>query len=91
MAFATANVRNGVAGDLKILAGDWTGTAGDADGTMTIASARIYSAFFRAEDSTTPVDIIYVTNTSVATGTTTTLTIPNRETVVRGRFIIFYA
>lgn len=91
MAFAVSNLRNDTLGSIKVLAGDWTGTAGDADGSLVIATSRVYDVAFRDAGATTPVDIIYATNTAVTTGTTTTLTIPNRETVTRGTFIVFYA
>lgn len=91
MAFALSNVRSDTLGSIKVMAGDWSGAAGDADGSVTVAGGRIYDATFRDAGATTPVDILYCTNTNVTTGTTTTITVPNRETVSRGTFIIFYA
>jgi hypothetical protein len=47
MAFATSNVRRSVFGDLKVTAGDWTGSAGDANGTIAVEGGRVYlSEFF---------------------------------------------
>lgn len=90
MAFATSNIRKGTSGDLKITAGDWSGTAGDADGSLVVEGGRIYLAEFRAADGTSPEQFIYATSTNPGTGTLT-ITVPNRKTVSRGRFIIIHA
>jgi len=52
MAFATANVRRGAFGDLKVTAGDWTETAlGQANATFTVEGGRVYFARFDSQDS----------------------------------------
>lgn len=93
MAFSTANVRRGTAGDLKITAGDWTETLpGQANATFTVEGGRVYFARFDSQDSSngpdqeTPVFI----STNAGTGTIT-LSIANRQVVTTGRFIIVSA
>lgn len=91
MAFATANVRRDAFGSLKVTAGDWTGSLGDADGTFTVEGGRVYLARFSSQDSNNgPVQVVpfFIS----ATGTNTvTLTIPNRNAVTNGRFLIVHA
>lgn len=92
MAFATANIRKSTFGDLKVTAGDWTGSAGDANGTFNVEGGRVYLARFDSQDSTngpdqeTPVFI----STNPGTGVIT-LSIANRSTVATGRFLIISA
>jgi hypothetical protein len=91
MAFATANVRRGNCGDIKITAGDWTGAAGDASGTINVEGGRVYGAEISAGDATTPTESIPYTY-AVGTNTNTiTVTFHNRSTTSSGRFIIWHA
>ncbi len=93
MAFAYTNVRKGTAGDLKLTAGDWTGTVGDASGTISVEGGRVYSALFYTNDLTSPANIPVPVTWPAASGSTTTVTVHNRDrnTVATGRFIIIHA
>lgn len=92
MAFATSNLRRGTAGDLKITAGDWAGSVGDASGSFTVEGGRVYQADFNTNDATSPNQKVPTTWTA-PTGTTytTTVTVHNREAVSSGTFIIVHA
>lgn len=92
MAFATANVRRGAFGDLKYTAGNWSGSAGDANGTFTVEGGQVYLARFDSQDSTGgPEQEVPVFISSNAGTGTITLSIGNRSTVTTGRFIIISA
>ncbi len=91
MAFATANVRKGAFGDLKVTAGDWSGSAGDANGTFNVEGGRVYLARFDSQDSSNGPEQevpVFISSTS---GSVVTLSIANRSTVTTGRFIIISA
>ncbi len=91
MAFATSNIRTGRFGDLKVTAGDWTGSAGDANGTFGVEGGRIYLARFDSQDSANGPDQetpVFISSTS---GSVITLSVANRATVTTGRFIIISA
>jgi hypothetical protein len=94
MAFATANIRRGTAGDLKITAGDWSETqAGQANATFTVEGGRVYSARFDSQDSANGPDQeipVFVSSTNTTVGTIT-LSIANRQIVTTGRFTIISA
>lgn len=89
MAFATSNVRKGTAGDLKITAGSWTGSAADASGTIGVEGSQIYFAVFTTNDPTGPWQ--FVPYTWTVSGAVSTLSVHNRETVTAGTFIIIHA
>lgn len=89
MAFASSNIRKGTAGDLKITAGQWTGTAGDASGTVTAEGSQLFHAQFSTNDTTGPFQIVPFTWS--ASGSVITVTVHNRETVTAGTFIIHSA
>ncbi len=91
MAFATANIRTGRFGDLKVTAGDWSGSAGDANGTFNVEGGRVYLSRFDSQDSANGPEQevpVFISSTS---GSVITLSIANRSTVVSGRFIIISA
>lgn len=92
MAFATANVRASRFGDLKVTAGDWTGSAGDANGTFTVEGGRVYLAKFDSQDSSNgpEQEVPVFISTNAGTGTIV-LSVANRQTVTTGRFIIISA
>ena len=91
MAFATSNIRKGTCGDLKITAGDWTGSQGDASGTIAVEGGRVYAALFYTNDTVSPGNIPVPATWPAASGATTTVTIHNRETVTIGTFMIIHA
>ncbi len=90
MAFATNNVRRSVFGNLKVTHGDWTGTVGDASGTIVVSGGRVWLVDFSIQDPGSPTEIV-PTEVAVASGETSTVTIHNHQTVTRGRFIIIHA
>ena len=91
MAFATSNVRRSAFGDLKVTAGDWSGSAGDANGTITVEGGRVYLSEFNSQDTNNgPTQFIETFVSSTGTNTIT-VSIANRNTVVTGRFIIIHA
>ena len=90
MAFAITNARTGTVGNLKMYAGDWSGTQGDANGTVTLSGGRCYSAEFSNFDASSQED--RPTPTSISeSGGTITVTVANLNTVTSGRFIIIYS
>ena len=90
MAFATANVSADAWGQKKITVGDWTGTEGDADGTLTVSGGRVYGAAFSIQDPGSPTEHVQW-QAAVASGSTTAITIHNHQTVTRGRFYIIHS
>lgn len=90
MAFTTSNVQSGmVFGGVKIYLGDWSGTVGDAAGTITLSGGRVYLAVFGNQDSTGPQED---PDASVSvSGSTITMTVYNHQTVTNGRFFIVYS
>lgn len=89
MAFATTNVRTGAAGNLRFYCGDWSGSVGDADGTLTLGGGRVYLAEFINGDSDETKEKAAV-DISESAGTIT-LTVSNHMEVTTGRFIIIFA
>ena len=90
MAFATSNVQGGmIFGPVKVFCGDWSGTAGDAPGTINLAGGRVYFHSFRNEDTGSPVEEPDATVT--VSGTSITMSVYNHQTVSNGRFFIIYS
>jgi len=87
MAFATSNPELLSGGNCFTLVGDWTGTVGDAAGTVT-GSGYCLEAVFMPNTSTSPSSVIpcRFTNSSG----TWTVTVPYVETVTAGRYSIKY-
>lgn len=91
MAFATANVRRSVFGNLKVTAGDWTGSVGDGSGTVGVEGGRVYLADFTDQKSTGgPTSSPFHTHVSTS-GAVTTVTVKYNEAVASGRFLIIHA
>lgn len=93
MAFATSNVRRSAFGDLKVTAGDWSGSQGDANGTITVEGGRVYLHEFVSQDTNNGPDqfIASFLSSTSSSSNTMTISIPNRQTVVNGRFLIIHA
>lgn len=89
MAFATSNILAANLGSLKAFAGDWSGSAGDASGTITLGGGRVYLARFENQDADAPKELP-LTDVSIS-GSTITLTVHNHMNVTNGRFIVIYA
>lgn len=90
MPFATTNVQvANIAGPVKVYCGDWSGTVGDAPGTITLNGGRVYHSSFRSDDTGSPQE---EPDTSVSvSGSTLTMSVYNHQTVVSGRFFIVYS
>lgn len=90
MAFATSNVRSGtIGGNLKYYAGDWTGSAGDASGSVSLRGGRVYLRQFQNLDADSPKEETQ-TDISVSDGTIT-ITVHNHLSVTNGTFLIIFA
>lgn len=90
MAFVTANVKSNYFGSLNVTTGDWSGSIGDAAGTISVKGGRVYLANFVSQDSTTPQAVEFQISNSQSNAICT-LTVNNIETVTNGRFIIISA
>lgn len=88
MAFTTSNVQKSYFGNLKVLVGDWSGTIGDAPGTIQVEGGRVYISEVTAEGAAQPYQIEIPVSTSTS-GSVTTVTIYNQNTT-SGQFIIIY-
>jgi len=90
MAFATSNIRAGTVGNLKLIAGDWTGSDADANGTTSKPVGRTYLADFISEDSGGgPVSAIPVTlAVNPSDSNAVIIGVANRRTTTAGRFLI---
>lgn len=89
MAFATANTRGGTVGNLKMLAGDWSGSVGDAAGTITLSGGRVYLCHFENQDSDGTKQTLQP-SVSISNGSIT-ITVGNYSGVTDGRFVVIYA
>lgn len=89
MAFATSNVRSGVTGNLRMYAGDWTGSAGDASGTITLNGGRVYMVRVENQDADNPKEFVQ-SDVSISNGTIT-ITVHNHQNVTSGTFLIIFA
>lgn len=69
-----------------VLSGTWSGSAGDAAGTMSIGGT-VVSARFEKFDSDNTFQVLPRPSSSVSSGITT-LTINNQDNVVTGYFTI---
>lgn len=91
MAFATSNVKLESEGSMWALVGDFTANKGDADGTVVVGGARVYStSFIDGSDTTAGAGFLPV---SVSTDTTTgksTITVNVSGGVTAGRFKVAY-
>lgn len=90
MAFSTSNTQSGMLfGPMKVFMGAFSGTAGDAAGTITLGGGEVYFVGVQNQDTSSPnEDPDYSVSIS---GSTITVTIYNHQTVTRGRFFIVYS
>ena len=88
MAFATSNVSKSIAGNRNVLEGNWTGSVGDASGTLSIASAHVLDATFLSQDADNPKELVPV-DISYSNGIAT-LTVHNHMDVTKGSFRVVY-
>ena len=90
MAFASSVPRVGTAGDLKMIAGSWTGSLGDASGSYVLAAGTLYLARFNTNDTTSPHQEVPITWSGPTSGLIT-ISVHNREAVTAGTYLIIYA
>lgn len=91
MAFNTSNIRRGTAGDLKLTAGDWTGSSGDANGTFNVEGGRIYLCEWSSFDNSNGPSQEVPSYISSSTNGVMVVSVANRQTVASGRFVIIHA
>ena len=87
MAFATTNARNAL--NLKMYAAQWTGSVGEASGTITLEGGIVYGIICQNFDGDNPKEHPSVQYS--VSGSTITVTIHNHMGVTTGSIIIFYA
>lgn len=88
MAFATSNVKKDYFGSLKVITGDWTGSVGDAAGSISVEGGRVYLAEFNQQKTGARQERVPI---SVSVGEkTTTISVYNQAEVSAGRFIIIH-
>jgi len=85
MAFATSNLLRDGNGSSALMRGSWTGTIGDASGTIT-GSGYCFDASFLTNSTSGPANPIrpVISNSSG----TWTVTVPYSETITAGTFEI---
>lgn len=90
MAFATSNVRGGTVGNLKLVAGDWSGSDAEANAVVPKQVGRTYMANFTSMDSSN--GPVQDNSTSVSVSSTNTgavnINVANRRATTLGRFLI---
>ena len=90
MAFSTSNIQSSYAPPLKIVIGDWSGSAGDAPGTLSIGGRYVGSLWFKNDSTTVNQNTNQVFPAVNWDGNVPgTLTIQNLDNVGTGSFIIF--
>lgn len=90
MAFATTNVRKDAFGSLKVTAGQWSGAAGDASGSLGVEGGIVYLAAFSSQDGAGTQIQHPVTVIPSGTAGVVTLTVGNVSDVTAGRFLIVH-
>lgn len=91
MAFS-ATVRNSVhlGPGLKMTVGDFSGSVGDAAGTIDVSGGYVLSCLFQKMDSGGTTTQIFPTVGLSTSGSVTTVTIQNLDNVTTGRFVIIH-
>lgn len=90
MAFTTTNIRKSYFGNFKVLAGNWSGSAGDAPGTISVEGGQIYLANFQPQISSGP-EMVETASSVAGTTGVVTLTVYNSAAVTSGTFLIISA
>lgn len=90
MAFATSNVSVDKFGAKRVTVGDWSGSAGDATGTIVVEGGRVYHAYFSIQDTDTPTMTPVPISVSGTSGQIT-ISVYNHDDVTTGRFFIVHA
>ncbi len=78
----------GTSGGVRLVYGDWTGSAGDAAGSLQIGGPKPMMVIFQKFD---PIDNTYQIIPRVESSTSgqiTTITVENQDTVTTGSFVI---
>ena len=71
----------------RTLWGDWTGSAGDAAGTYTVAGTVLRADFLKQDPLDSTTQILARTGVSKTSGIST-ITVENQDTVTAGTFLI---
>lgn len=87
MAFATSNLSRENYGSVNVLRGNWTGTVGDAAGTVTVAGGAVFSAHFEDNLTSGPDQGLVPVSVSTSSGQST-VSVYNHATVTSGTFEI---
>ena len=90
MAFATTNVRTVSFGSVKAAIGHWTGSEGDASGTLTLNGGDTLFINFVNEDATSQENKVVPYSVSTS-DSVITITVYNHSAVTRGRFLVIFA
>lgn len=90
MAFAVTNQHLGSAGDKWRMDGTWSGSVGDAEGTVSVSGVVYQSSFDiqdaqSGEDRPVPTSVSYSTTSGLST-----ITVYNSVNVTTGRFTILF-
>lgn len=88
MAFATSNVQTESVGKLRMTYGQWTGSLGDAAGSLTVGGGQMWFSAFNTNLASGPQQVDPVVATPSGTAGILTLTIPNQNAVTAGTFIV---
>lgn len=90
MAFSVSNVQSGMLfGSMKVYMGTYSGSVGDAPGTISLGGGEVYFTAVQDQGTASPTED---PDYSVSiTGNAITVTIYNHTTVSRGRFFIIYS
>lgn len=91
MAFS-ATVRNSavLGNSLRMTVGDWSGSAGDAAGTIDVSGGYVVGALFFKLDTQGNTSQIFPNVATSVSGSVSTLTVQNQDNVSTGRFIIIH-
>lgn len=75
---------------IKMTVGDWSGTYGDAAGTIKVSGAHIWSAQFYDVDTQGNTSQIFPNVGVSVSGNVTTITVQNQDSVTDGRFVVIH-
>lgn len=91
MAFsATVRFTGAVAGPMRVTMGDWSGSAGDAAGTITVGGRYVGALFFKNDSTAINQATSQIFPDVEWDGSVPgTLTVENQDNVGTGSFIIF--
>jgi hypothetical protein len=89
MAFSTSNIQVGYMPPLKMMVGDWSGSAGDAAGTLSVGGRYVGSLWFKNDTTSVNLTSQVFPKVEWDGNVPGTLTIENQDNVTTGSFIVF--